>query len=76
MIIPKQVKRTIPMSKEEDVETLGYKIHIATARVTRNGEPVELDLPTEDGSVVWLPYDDDVLSLIVQQVRFIRCAAA
>ena len=58
------------------VETLGYKIHIATARVTRNGEPVELDLPTEEGSVVWLPHDDDVLSLIVQQVHFIRCAAA
>jgi len=58
------------------VETLGYKIHIATAMVMRNGEPVELDLSTEAGSVVWLPYDDEVLLFIVQQVHFIRCAAA
>ena len=58
------------------VETLGHKIHIATARVTRNGEPVELELPTDEASVVWLPHDDNVLSLIVQQVHFIRCAVA
>ena len=57
------------------VEALGYKIHIATARVTRNGEPVELALPMADGSVVWLPHDDEVLFLIVQQVHFIRHAA-
>jgi hypothetical protein len=58
------------------VETRGHKIHIATARVTRDGEPVHLELPTETGSVVWLPHHDQVLSLIVQQVHFIRGATS
>jgi hypothetical protein len=58
------------------VEARGHKIHIATARVTRDGEPVHLEPPTETGSVVWLPHHDEVLSLIVQQVHFIRGAKA
>ena len=58
------------------IETRGHKIHIATARVTRDGEPVDLELPTGENSVVWLPHHDEVLSLIVQQVHVLGRATA
>ena len=44
-----------------------YAIHLATGRVTRDGDPVEID--ASEGSVVaavpWLPYDEKLLDLIV-----------
>jgi hypothetical protein len=43
-----------------------YAIHLATGRVTREGEPVELDLPKDANRAArpWLPYDEKLLERI------------
>ena len=48
-----------------------HAISLATARVTKNGEPVELELPDEKSNLValpWLPYDEKLLEKIVRSV--------
>jgi hypothetical protein len=45
-----------------------YAVHITTARVTREGAPVDLPAPAESGKLVavpWLPYDENLLEKIV-----------
>jgi hypothetical protein len=43
-----------------------YAIHLATGRVTRDGEPVEFDLPKDRKRAArpWLPYDEKLLEKI------------
>jgi hypothetical protein len=43
-----------------------YAIHLATGRVTRDGEPIEFDLPKDAKSAArpWLPYDEKLLERI------------
>jgi hypothetical protein len=43
-----------------------YAIHLATGRVTRDGEPVAIDLPERGklAAVPWLPYDEKLLETI------------
>lgn len=50
------------------VAVAGHKIHIATARVTRDGDPVIVEQPKVDG-LTWLPHDDEVLSAIIGTVH-------
>jgi hypothetical protein len=47
-----------------------YAIHLATGRVTRDGEPVTIDLPKRSTSAVapWLPYDEKLLEAILHTV--------
>jgi hypothetical protein len=44
-----------------------YAIHLATGRVTRDGEPVTIDPPARSNlaAVPWLPYDEKLLESIV-----------
>lgn len=53
------------------VAVTGHKIHIATARVTRDGDPVIVEQPKVEG-LTWLPHDDEVLSAIVGIVHALR----
>lgn len=48
----------------------GYDIHLATGRVTREGEPVDLALPTGRRAVPlpFLPYDEVLLERVVHTV--------
>ncbi len=48
-----------------------YKIHIATARVTRNGDPVAFALPATKAGAVWMPYDDEIMARIVRSIEFL-----
>ena len=43
-----------------------YAIHLATGRVTRDGEPVAVDLPKDASRTArpWLPYDEKLLERI------------
>ena len=43
-----------------------YAIHLATGRVTRDGEPVDVDLPKDANRAArpWLPYDETLLERI------------
>ena len=43
-----------------------YSVHLSTGRVSREGEPVTIDLPQKAslGAVPWLPYDEKLLELI------------
>jgi hypothetical protein len=43
-----------------------YAIHLATGRVTREGEPVTVDLPKDPNRTArpWLPYDEKLLERI------------
>jgi hypothetical protein len=43
-----------------------YAIHLATGRVTRDGEPIEFDLPKDVKRFArpWLPYDEKLLERI------------
>jgi hypothetical protein len=43
-----------------------YAIHLATGRVTREGEPVAIDLPKDPSRTArpWLPYDEKLLERI------------
>ena len=55
------------------VEIGDHAIHLATGRVTRHGEHVEV--PVSDGSdpsIVWLPHQDAVLERVVRCVRFLN----
>lgn len=48
-----------------------YAVHLATARVTKDGAPVELDGPGAGGTlsaVSWLPYDEVLLQKICDRV--------
>jgi hypothetical protein len=48
-----------------------YAIHLATARVTQRGQPVEIDLPATRnlGDLPWLPYDEMLLDSIIATTR-------
>ncbi len=48
-----------------------YKIHIATARVTRHGDPVEFALPAMKAGAVWMPYDDEIMARIIRSIDFL-----
>jgi hypothetical protein len=46
-------------------------VHLSTARVTRNGDPVELSFPPDTPKLVavpWLPYDEMLLQKIADSV--------
>ncbi|QIK10670.1 DUF4132 domain-containing protein [Streptomyces sp. ID38640] len=49
----------------------GYDIHLATGRVTREGDPVDIDLPTGRRAVPlpFLPYDEALLERVVHTVN-------
>ncbi|MGY5130062.1 DUF4132 domain-containing protein [Streptomyces nigrescens] len=48
----------------------GYDIHLATGRVTQEGDPVDIDLPTGRCAVPlpFLPYDEALLERVVHTV--------
>ncbi|MFC5249235.1 DUF4132 domain-containing protein [Streptomyces nigrescens] len=48
----------------------GYDIHLATGRVTREGDPVDIELPTGRCAVPlpFLPYDEPLLERVVHTV--------
>ncbi|MEE4418212.1 DUF4132 domain-containing protein [Streptomyces bugieae] len=48
-----------------------YAIHLATGRVTRDGDPVEISLPTGRRAVPlpFLPYDETLLERVVRTVE-------
>ena len=53
------------------VRVRAFSIHLATARVTRDGAPIDLDLPKGNAklaAVPWLPYDEVLLERIVDSV--------
>ena len=48
-----------------------HAVHLATGRVTRDGEPVEMALAAQSGkltAVPWLPYDEVLLERIANTV--------
>ena len=48
-----------------------YAVHLSTARVTRDGAPVDLDLPagrSNLAAVPWLPHDEVLLERIARAV--------
>ena len=45
-----------------------YAIHLATARVTCDGEPVAIETTTMPAAMPWLPYEDKLMSSIVSTV--------
>ncbi|MBO1335480.1 DUF4132 domain-containing protein [Streptomyces sp. VRA16 Mangrove soil] len=56
-----------------------HTVHLATGRVSRDGEPVEIALP--DGgpkarALPFLPYDEQLLERIVRTVEVVRAASA
>jgi len=58
-----------------------YAIHLATGRITRDGEPVTVDLPERNlAAVPWLPYDEKLLETIchtaIEIVRRVACETA
>jgi hypothetical protein len=55
-----------------------YTVHLATGRVTRDGDPVEIDLPkrTKLAAVPWLPYDEKLLETICYTAIEIAARAA
>jgi hypothetical protein len=57
------------------VAAAAHKIHIATARVTKDGDPVTIEQPKAEG-IAWLPHKDEVLSAIVGTVHALRARGA
>lgn len=56
---------------ERHVRVGNHAVHLATARVTDDGAPVELELPAGRGklaAVPWLPYDEVLLQRIADAV--------
>lgn len=55
-----------------------YAIHLATGRVTRDGEPVTVELPDRFTSVAapWLPYDEKLLEMICRTALTIAESAS
>jgi hypothetical protein len=55
---------------ERHVRVGAYAVHLATGRVTRDGEPVALDVPALPAAVAlpWLPYDEQLLNRIARTV--------
>jgi hypothetical protein len=48
-----------------------HAVHLSTARITRNGSPIEIELPEKHAklaAVPWLPYDEVLLQKIVDTV--------
>jgi hypothetical protein len=47
-----------------------YAVHLSTGRVTRNGEPVDVELPAPyaEPPMPWLPYDERFLERIAHTV--------
>ena len=61
-----RLERLFPKAQFEGRHLVGpenMRIHLATARVTRNGDPVDI---TPNPAIVWLPYRDDVMLKIIQ----------
>ncbi|GAB7035589.1 DUF4132 domain-containing protein [Streptomyces sp. NPDC021749] len=54
-----------------------YGIHLATGRVTRDGDPVEISLPTGRRAVPlpFLPYDETLLERVVRTVEHLMAGA-
>jgi len=56
---------------ERHVRVGSHAVHLATARVTDDGAPLELELPAKRGklaAVPWLPYDEVLLQRIADAV--------
>ncbi|MFB6440008.1 DUF4132 domain-containing protein [Streptomyces sp. NPDC056411] len=54
----------------------GYAVHLATGRVTRDGDPVAIDLPTgrRAAPLPFLPYDEELLERVVRTVGHLMAA--
>jgi hypothetical protein len=61
---------------ERHVHVGPYAVHLATARVTRDGEPVAVDVPPKPAAAAlpWLPYDERLLERIVHVVVTLAAA--
>jgi hypothetical protein len=70
-VLADQVAAGRVVVEPRQVRVGSHAVHLATARVTRDGEPVELDLPDVGSplaAVPWLPYDELLLQRVVQAV--------
>jgi hypothetical protein len=56
--------------RERHIHVGPYAVHLATARVTRDGEPVIVDQPhgPSAAALPWLPYDEHLLERIARTV--------
>lgn len=72
------VTRGVVTIKARHVTVSGHAVHLATARVTRNGDPVTLELPKRSRTIPmpWLPYDEKLLAQIVHTIQAILALSA
>lgn len=70
MVFAKQIESGQIVVDERHLRIGDYAVHIATARVTRAGEPIEVELQpagAQLAAVPWLPYDEVLLQRIVDK---------
>lgn len=71
MVFAKQIDQGKISIGERHVRVGEYSVHIATARVTKGGEPREIKPTPQGGQLIgvpWLPYDEVLLQRIVDTV--------
>ncbi len=71
MVLARPIKEGKITLDERHVRVGEYAIHIATARVTKSGEPIEIAINQEKArlaAVPWLPYDEILLQRILDNV--------
>lgn len=71
MVFAKQIEQGVLSIDERHLRISEYAVHLATARVTKSGEPCEIE-PAPKISLMnrgpWLPYDEVLLQCIVDAV--------
>lgn len=71
LVFAKQIENGSMSVEERHVRIGEFAVHVATARVTKNGEAVDMaeaDQGRRLGAVPWLPYDEILLQRIVDTV--------
>lgn len=71
MVLARQIKEGKITLDERHVHVGEYAIHIATARVMKGGEPIEIAVNEEKAQLAampWLPYDEILLQRILDNV--------
>ena len=76
--LAKQIAAGTVIIDERHVRIGAHAIHLTTGRVTREGTPIELQIPktrSKMAAVPWLPYDEALLQKIVASVEAVLAPA-
>lgn len=71
MVLARQIQEGKITLDERHIRVGEYAVHIATARVTKGGEPIEIAINQEKAQLAampWLPYDEILLQRILDNV--------